>query len=97
MKRILGHTKVYNKHCYSVWKETSQKPFKVIAAKSPVVYIIDTTCFAEYILFYVITGKQFLRQIYCYSEVWLNRHVVAFFETSVLKEVCIFLYVLSPQ
>ena len=35
-------------------------------------------------------------QIYHYPEVWYNRHVAAFFETSVLKEVHI-LYPLSPQ
>ena len=34
--------------------------------------------------------------IYRYPEVWYNRHVAAFFETYVLKEVR-FLCLLSPQ
>ena len=34
--------------------------------------------------------------IYRYPEAWCNRHVAAFFRTSVLKEVPI-LYPLSPQ
>ena len=38
----------------------------------------------------------FFIQTYRYPEVWCNRHVAAFFETSVLKEVRI-LYLLSPQ
>ena len=38
----------------------------------------------------------FFTHIYHYPEVWCNRHVAAFFETSVLKEVLI-LYPLSPQ
>ena len=38
----------------------------------------------------------FFIQIYFYLEVSYNRHVAAFFETSVLKEVCI-LYLLTPQ
>ena len=40
--------------------------------------------------------KLVLTQIYCYPEVRCNRHVAAFFETSVLKKVRI-LYLLSPQ
>ena len=38
----------------------------------------------------------FFIQIYQYSVVWYNRHVAAFFETGVLKEVRI-LFPLSPQ
>ena len=38
----------------------------------------------------------FLTQIYRYPEVWYNRHVAEFLETSVLKEVCI-LCPLSPN
>ena len=38
----------------------------------------------------------FFMQIYRKPVVWCNRHVVAFFEASVLKEVRI-LYPLSPQ
>ena len=35
-------------------------------------------------------------QSYRYPEIWRNRHVAAFFETRVLKEVRT-LYLLSPQ
>ena len=38
----------------------------------------------------------FFIQIYRYPEVWYNRHIAAFFEVSVLKEVRN-LYQLSPQ
>ena len=38
----------------------------------------------------------FFIQTYRYPKVWCNRHVAAFFEISVLKEVFI-LYPLSPQ
>ena len=38
----------------------------------------------------------FFIQIYHYPEVWYNRHIAAFFEASVLKEVRI-LVLLSPQ
>ena len=38
----------------------------------------------------------FFIQIYRQPELWLNRHITVFFETSVLKEVRV-LYPLSPQ
>ena len=40
--------------------------------------------------------KAYFYTIYRYPEVWYNRHVAAFFETSVLKEVRM-LYQFSPQ
>ena len=59
MQRRLIQTKVYYKLCYSVSKEASHKPLKVAAAKKsfPIVFIIDTTCFDECFLIYVITAN----------------------------------------
>ena len=59
MQRRLIHIKVFYKLFYSVSKKASLKPLKVAAAKksSPNVFIIDTTCFEECFLFYVITGN----------------------------------------
>ena len=53
-------TKVYYKLFYSVSKEASHKPLKAAAASLkvfPSVFIINTTCFDECFLFYVITGN----------------------------------------
>ena len=91
-QRRLIQTKVYYKLFRSVWKETSYKPLKVGAAKKsfPSVYIIGKTCFEECFLFHVITGRDyFFTQIQRYPEVWCSRQVAAFFETSVLKDICI--------
>ena len=60
MQRRLIQTKVYYQLLlYSVRKETSHKPWKVVVAKKsfPSVYIMDTTCFDECFLFRVITGR----------------------------------------
>ena len=75
---------------YSVWKETSHKLSKVVALKNvlPSVYIIGTECFGECFVIHVITGTDnFFIQIYQYAEVFCNHHVLAFFETSIFKEV----------
>ena len=46
-------------------------------------------------LLHVITGRYcFFIKIYRYHVVLFNTHVLAFFETSDLKEVCVFL---SPE
>ena len=59
MQKRLIQTKVSYKLFYSLWKETSHKPLKVAAAKKSFqsVYIIDTTCFDECFLFYMVTGS----------------------------------------
>ena len=63
MQRRLIQTKVCYNLFYSVSKEANKKdcsiPLKVAAAKKsfPRVFVIDTTCFDEFLLFYVITGK----------------------------------------
>ena len=77
----------------------SHKPLKEAAAKKsfPSVHTVNTTCFDECLFIACDNWKAlFLIDIYCYSEVWCNRHVTAFFETSDLKEVSI-LYPSSPQ
>ena len=65
MQRRLTQTKVYHELFYSVWKETSHKPWKVAVATTsfPSVYIMDTTCFDECFLFRVITGRHFLYKL----------------------------------
>ena len=99
MQRLV-QTKVYYKLCYSVWKETSHKLLKVAAAKMFFlsVFIIDTTWFDECFFFIACDNWKalFFMQIYRYPEVWWNRHVGLFFETSFLKEVRI-LCLLSPH
>ena len=61
IQRRLIQTKANCKIFYSVWKETSQRPLKVAAAKKsfPSVCTIDTTCFDECFWFHVITGKKY--------------------------------------
>ena len=61
MQRRIMQTKIYHKSFYSVIKETLLNPLKVAAAKKyfPSVYISDTTCFNEYFLFHVITGRHY--------------------------------------
>ena len=62
----------------------------------PSVFIIDTTYFDECFFITCDNWKTlFFMQMYRYPEVWWNRHVGLFFETSVLKEVLI-LCPLSP-
>ena len=59
----LIQTKVHFKFCYSVWIKTTHKPSKA-AAKSffSSVFVMDATCFDEYFLFHVITGKHYFLQ-----------------------------------
>ena len=72
MQIRLIQTKVYYKHCYIVSNEASHKPLKVAAAKKS---------FPS--MFIIDTTSLNV----CYPQAWCNRHVAAFFETSVLKEV----------
>ena len=46
---------------YSVRIETTHKPSKEAAAKNffPIVYVLDATCFDEYILSYVTDGRRY--------------------------------------
>ena len=74
------------------------RTFKVEAAKSsfPSVFSIDTTCFDESFLLYVITANNFFTQKNRYPETWCNRHAAALLQTSALKDVRI-LCPFSPQ
>ena len=74
---------------YFVWKETIYKLLKVAAAKSlfSIVYVIGTTCFDECFWFYVIPGRHYFSWKFIVTLILLKRHVAAFFEASILKEV----------
>ena len=84
--------------CYSFWIETSHKHLKVAPAKK-----ISPKCVnhSYKLLWWMLfiprdNWKTLFFKICCCQEVWRNRHVILFYETSVLKEVHI-LYPLSPQ
>ena len=53
--------KWYCKGFYSVWKETSHKPSKVVDIKNllPSLYVIRTTCFDECFSFHVVIVKHY--------------------------------------
>ena len=92
MQRVLVQTKVCYELCYSLWKETCDKPLKVATAKKsfPNVYIIDTTYFNECFLFHVIAGRHNFYTDLSLSRDLMNRHVAVFFETSALKEAALY-------
>ena len=71
------------------WKERTFKPLKVAAAKTlfSSVYAIDTNCFDECFLFFVIAGRHYFSWKFIVTVRLLNCHVAAFFEASVLKKV----------
>ena len=52
------------------------------------VYVLGRTCFNECLLFHVTTGRHYR----CSLVILFNRRALAFFETSVLKEVCTLRY-----
>ena len=81
-------TKVYYKLSLFSLKRSVSQTLKVAAAKKSFlsVFIIDTTCFDELFSFHVITANSIFTQIYRYQEASSNRHVAAFFQTSVLKK-----------
>ena len=97
MQWRLIQTKLFYTIFHSVWKETSHKPSKVAAAKNffSSVYVIGTACFSECFLLPNDNWKTlFFVQIHSYPEGFCKHHVVAFFETSVLKEVRIYVHYL---
>ena len=61
VQRRLQQTKVYHEFSHFVWKETTRKPLKVTSAKTLFsnVFVIYTTCFDEWFLFCVITGRHY--------------------------------------
>ena len=90
MQRRPTQTKVHNKFFHFVSKETTQKPPKIAAAKnfSSSVNIIDTTCFNECFFISFDNWKSFFfyKSLSLLRE-FFSRHIVAFFEPSVLKEI----------
>ena len=54
--------------------------------------VIDATCFDECFLFHVIAGRRYFFSEFVTTVRLFNRHIVVFFETSVLKEARILLY-----
>ena len=73
----------------TVLKETSNKPSRLVTAKNvfTIVCMLLVKHFSIFFVPYDNLKKLFFIQIYCYTEVLCHRHVVAFFETSVLKKV----------
>ena len=86
MQKWLEQTKIYHAFSYFVWNHT---PLQVPAAKPffSSVYVTGATCFDECFLFYVITGRHYFSWKFIVTEIFFKRHVAAFFEASVLKEV----------
>ena len=52
------------------------------------VYVIDITCFEKCFLFHVTTGRHYFYISLLHRD-FFKRYIVAFFERSFLKEVCI--------
>ena len=94
MQRRLIHTKLYYKCFYSVWKDTSHKPSKVVAVKAflPSVYVIRTAFFDECCLFHVIIGRHYS----LYKLIVIQRFSATTMLLRFLKRVHI-LCPLSPQ
>ena len=92
MQKWLKQTKVYDAFFYFAWKEMTQKPLKVAVVETLFsrVYVIGTAFFAffdecVYFLWY-LQDITFYKSLSIFSG-FFNRHVAAFFEVSLLKEV----------
>lgn len=74
---------------YPVSRETTDKTLKTAASKKIFsgLYVIGITCFDEYILFYVITGRYYFSQKFMVVPRFFNGHVFIFFGESALKDV----------
>ena len=55
-------------------------------------YVIDATGFDECFLFHVMAGRRYFFSKFVVTVRFFSRHIVVFFETSVLKEVRILRY-----
>ena len=86
MQGRLKQTKVYHMFFYFAWKEMTHNPLKVAAAKTLLSSVCYCYNFLQWIFFILCDNWKTLLfiTVYRYSS---NRHVVAFFEASVLKEV----------
>ena len=91
--RRLIQTKLYHEFFLLCLKRNVSLTFRSSSCQKLIssVYVIGTACFDEFFLFHVIIGRH-----HSYPEGFCNQYDVAFFETSVLKEVRI-LCSLSPQ
>ena len=89
MQKRVKQTKVCHAFSYFVWKETTHKTLKVVAANSlfSSVYVIGTTCFDECFSFSVITKKHYFSWKFIVTLNFFKRHFATFYEASVLKEV----------
>ena len=67
----------------------AKKPLKAAAEKSffSNVYVIGTTCFDEWILFYVITRRHYFSWKLIFTLRFFKRNVATFLEFIALKEV----------
>ena len=89
MQKGLKQTKVYDTFFYFVWKEMTHKPLKVAAVETLFsrVYVIGTACFDECVYFlWYLQDITFYKSLPVLSD-FFNRHVTAFFEASLLKEL----------
>ena len=72
IQRSLIQSKLYYKLFHSVCEETSHKPFKVAAVKkslsSAYMYIVDKTCFGEFVLSRMITGRHYFLYKYIVTQ-----------------------------
>ena len=84
-------TNLYYKFIYSFSKEKTRKTSNVAAVKNffSSVYAVGTTCFDEGFIPYDKWKIFFFIKVYCYLKVFLNTHIVTFFEASILKELSI--------
>ena len=82
--------KVYHTFFYFVWKETPHEPLKVAAAKNP---FLQCVCYwynlLRWTFFILRDSRHYFSWKFIVSLRLLKRHVAAFFEASVLKEVLI--------
>ena len=75
---------------YSVWKETSYKPSKVVATKNffPSVYVVSTACFEKGFLFLVITERHDFLYKFIVNQRFLQLRCCCFLKTVVWKSSC---------
>ena len=87
----------YTTSCFHSEKNVSQ-PSKKVTAKnsSPSGYVISKACFDECFLFHFITWRHYFLYKFIVSERFLQQPCLAFFETSVWRDVYI-LCQISPQ
>ena len=90
VQRRLIQTIVYKKF-FLLWKETTHKPWKAVIAIAFFQCVYYWYNLLQWMFFIPcdISKLYFSLTNYSWCEVFFNYHAVAFFEASVLKEVCI--------